>query len=335
MYSDSLLIFDLDGVPFGLDAGRVRECVWLPELTPVQESLPWVVGIFSLRGQIVPVVDLHLRFGQRSKNYSLTDQIVVLEFNDQLLGLIVSEVREVIGIQRDAIQPSPQFATIVPASTGLIIGELSVGDSLVTLLDISHLIHSASAIFTDADKLKSSVSYFCPDVSSEIQTLFHKRALALQEKTVGDEGTYLELAVIVLSGECFGIELKSVQEFCEINQITPIPCCPSHILGTINLRGDLLTVLDPRTALNLPAVAECASKAVVTFLGEQTVGVAVDEVHDVIYLHTEELQASPSALREQYGNEILGIAPYADSVMIVLDLPALLSREAWIVDERM
>ena len=85
----------------------MRESVWLPELTPVEEAPPYIAGIFSLRSQIIPVTDLNLRFGHPALPYRLSDQIVVLELDQLLMGLIVSEVIEVIEISHDTIQPPP------------------------------------------------------------------------------------------------------------------------------------------------------------------------------------------------------------------------------------
>ena len=121
MNSRPLLIFDLDGARFGVDATRVRESVWLPELTPVEEAPLWVVGLFCLRGQIIPVADLHLRFDHPARRYTPSDQVVVLETDHLPMGLIVSEVREVIDLPGDAIQP-PQFDAEVPAPAHLVAG---------------------------------------------------------------------------------------------------------------------------------------------------------------------------------------------------------------------
>ncbi len=333
MDSRPLLIFDLDGARFALDATRVCESVWLPELTPAEEAPPWVVGLFSLRGRIVPVVDLHLRFHHPARRYSPSDQVVVLDADHQPMGLIVSEVIEVIELPCDAIQPPPQFE---PAATGhahLVAGEARVGDELVTLLDVSRLTHLPEGPeFAEVMELSACAGYFCPQATPQEHALFHARAVALREAAAEEEGERLGLAVVELGGECFGVELASVQEFCDIAQLSPIPCCPPHILGAMNLRGNLLTLIDPRAALNLPPAAR-GGKAVVARLGEQAVGIAVDEVHDVVYLRGDELQAPPPALRERCGLEISGTAPYAGRTMTVLDLPALLAREEWIVNE--
>lgn len=333
MNTRPLLIFDHDGTLFGVDATQVRESVWLPELTPVEEAPSWIIGLFSLRGQIIPVADLHLRFEHPARPYSTGDHVVVLETDRLPMGVIVSEVREVIDLPCDAIQSPPQFDAKVSGPTHLVASEARVGDDLVTLLDISRLTHLPEGTeLIEAAEQPAPAGYFCPDATPAERALFRKRAMALQETAADDEGTGLGLAVVELGGEYFGVELAAVLEFCDIAELSPIPCCPPHILGAMSLRGELLTLIDPRSALNLPP-ADRGGKAVIALLGEQAAGIAVDQVHDVVYLRDEELQATPAALRERCGISITGTAPYAGRTMTVLDLPALLAREEWIVNE--
>ena len=335
----SLLIFDLDDARFGVDATLVRESIWLPELVPVEEAPPYIVGMFSLRDQLIPVTDLNLRFGHPARPYSLSDQVVVLEQDQLWMGLIVSEVREVIELPLAAIRPAPNFDAETHRNASLIAGDAQVGDDIVTLLDVSQLVRMPQTL-ADADR-EHPTNRFCPDATQEQHAIYRARAKAMLETVADEEGAHLALAVVELDGEYFGIALEAVQEFCEITQPSPIPCCPPHILGAINLRGNLFTLLDLRAALNLPPATQSSRKAVVaraptrlgTNLDGQVVGVAVDEVHDVVYLRQEELQAAPAVLHEQRGTEIKGTVPYADKMMVVLDLPALLAREEWIVNE--
>ena len=329
----TLLIFDLNNARFCLDAMLVRESVWLPELTPIEEAPPYIVGIFSMRGQIVPVTDLNLRFGHPARPYLLSDQIVILELNHLLMGLIVSEVIEVIEISADDFQPPPRFEEETLHREHLVAGKVRVGDAIVTLLDANQLIHQPQDLEEiDTEQLSPKLQ-FCPQATPEERAVYRARAKALMQTTGEEEGTRLALAVVELDGEYFGIELQSVQEFCDNVRPYPIPCCPPHILGAISLRGSLFALIDLRVALNLPRATQTSGKAVVARLGEQSVGLAVDQVHDVIYLREEELQAAPAALLEQHGAEIKGTAPYGGKMMVVLGLPALLAREEWIVNE--
>lgn len=359
-----LLVFDLDDARFGIDAMLVRESVWLPELTPVEEAPPYIAGIFSLRGQIVSVIDLNLRFGHSAQPYRLSDQVVILQLEQTLLGLIVSEVREVIEIATEAIQPPPRYDEETHHHAHLIAGEVRVGDDIVALLDANQLMHLPHHPLSNTPPLAEEVPtppsqpspacegrsndpsltrsvveglgggvHFCPQATPEEHAVYRTRAKILMEAAAEEISAHLPLAVVELNDEYFGIELHAVQEFCYITQPSPIPCCPAHILGAISLRGNLLTLLDLRTALNLPHATGGNGKAVIVLLGEQVIGVAVDDVHDVVYLRAADLQAAPAVLREQHGTEIKGTASYAGRMMTVLNLPALLAREEWIVSE--
>lgn len=333
MNTISLLIFDFGGMRFGLDATRVRESVWLPKLTSIEEVPIYIVGIFNLRGQIIPVTNLDLRFERPVKPYEPSNQIVVLELNNFLMGVIVSEVCDVIEIPTDAIQSLPIFDNTTQPYARLVTGEIRVGDDLVMILDVQQLVMCESKNEVKHLEDYQPTVYFCPQAKPEEQVIYQSRAKALAEDIIAEEVVHLSLVVVRLSDEYFGIELQVIQELCNALQLSPIPCCPPHILGAISLRGNLLTLLDIRSALNMPHVTHCNDKIVIVRLGDQMIGVAVDDVIDVLYLNEDELQIVPSVLREQHGTEIKGTAPYAGKMMAILDLPALLARKNWVVNE--
>src|ERR1035437_5324477 len=219
----TLLIFDLDDARFGLDATLVRESVWIPELSPVEAAPPYIVGIFSLRGQIVPVTDLNLRFGHPARPYRLSDQIVILELDQCVMGLIVSEVCEVTELSAEAIQAPPQFVIDAPVDAPLVEAQGRVGDDIVmlldarqvTLLDARQLMQLPKELAETESEQLSPAHHFCPQATPEQHAVFRARAKALMEAASEEEGARLSLAVVELGGEYFGIELEAVQEFCD------------------------------------------------------------------------------------------------------------------------
>ena len=88
----SYLIFCHRGARYGIDVGFVREIVWLPALAPVEESPLHVVGIFNLRGRVVPVIDLGLRFGHPRQPCLISDCVIVIDCGPMLMGIIASTV---------------------------------------------------------------------------------------------------------------------------------------------------------------------------------------------------------------------------------------------------
>lgn len=324
MTSTSLLIFDLDGERFGVDVCHVRESVWLPELAPAEELPAWFIGLFSLRGTIVPVADLRLRFGHPARTGAPSDRVVVLNTEAGPLGLIASDVLEVFELPPGALQVTSGLG----ATSRLISAEAWVREELLPVLDVGNLA-SLSGLSEEFPQQPLPL----PASSPNERSLFHARAMALRLAVGGEEGQRQGLAVIGIGGERFGVDLAAIREFKDIVQIHPIPCCPTHILGAINLRGELVTLLDVRSALHLTTSGSCGNKALIGTLGDQAVAVAVDDIDDVTYLPAGDLKPPPSLLLEHHGSEIIGSVEYAGQVMAVLDLHALLARQDWIVEE--
>lgn len=327
MNAQSLLIFELSGALYAVDATRVRETVWLPELTPAAAAPAWVVGLFSLRGRIVPVADPGRLLGHPPRRRRLEDQVLVLEIDRQAFGLIVDQARDVVSVAGADIQPPPRYEDRPPAAARPVLGEARVGEALITLLDAARFAHPVESV------LAREGGDFCPEASAAERAVFHARAVELMRDAGDTEDDRLELAVVELGGEAFGIELAAVREFIAVGRPSPLPCCPPHILGALSVRGELLVLLDLRAGLGLPAATGEASQALIARLGEGGVAVAVDAVHDVVYPRRAALLPAPAQLRARYGAEVMGALPWHDGAMTVLDLPALLARQEWIVEE--
>lgn len=95
--------FRLGGQDYALDVGETIEILRLVAITPLPEAPDFVPGIINLRGEIIPVIDLRLRYGLKQKMYNLNTPIMVVMSKDRLTGLIVDEVTEVITIPSSCI----------------------------------------------------------------------------------------------------------------------------------------------------------------------------------------------------------------------------------------
>ena len=90
MEQKSFLIFKLNQYRYGVETPAVQEIFLLPELTLVEAAPDDIVGVLNLRGNILPVMDLSLRFGHQSTRYQITDSVIVLEWQGLRVGIIVS-----------------------------------------------------------------------------------------------------------------------------------------------------------------------------------------------------------------------------------------------------
>lgn len=327
----SYLLFSLHGVRYGVAASAVLEIAWLPELSPAEEAPPYIAGLVNLRGQIQPVMNLNRRLGHPSPRYQLSDRLLLLQADGMVMGLVVSEVSEVIGIAAAAIEPPPQYEPAPQAPSHFLAGHAKVGDAIILLLDVARLLHAPA--LPGSEVAASPLAYFCPDASDEERAVWHMRAhdlgQALQDR---EDAARMGLAIIQLGGESFGVELALVREFAHLRRVTPVPCCPPHIVGNMNLRGDILTLVDLRRLLNLPA-GGAATEVMVLESGELSIGVPVDQVREVVYLRPADMTALPAAVQQEKNEYGKGVARHGAGMVSLLDLQKILAHGGLVVED--
>lgn len=140
---NKFLSFCLGSEHYGVEILRVREIIGLLAITPLPQTPGYVKGVMNLRGRIIPVIDLRLRFGLPSTEATKETCIVVLETSEQdgsqtVMGAIVDSVREVQDIAPAAIEPPPEFGCEIPLR--YILGMGKVKDKVVVLLEIAEVI---------------------------------------------------------------------------------------------------------------------------------------------------------------------------------------------------
>jgi len=351
MASAPHLIFGLHGSLYAVTALAVREIISLPELTPLPESSFAIAGVINLRGKVVPVMDLNARLGRGRQSFQVSDSIIVLEDASTPIGIIVNEVRRVQSISLEQIEamPTSSFSGQSEESVGRFLnGIAKVDDEIVMLLHLENLLrlpeYSTQAEWQEEQVRNSALaaeSSFCPEATPEDKAIFHARAESLRQPLASEDVTDLiPLAVIGLNREYFGIDLKIIREFSALRVLTPVPCCPQHIVGQMNLRGDILTLVDICAALNMPPAgarngtsSDPAGKVVVVQTDTLKVGVLVDEVFDVMNLQPSEIHAVPSAVQSVSEEYLKGTAPYGEKMLSILDLPKILTQGALTVNE--
>lgn len=464
------LIIELHETRYGINAYAVQEIFFLPEITLIPESPLDVVGVINLRGNVLPIVDLHRRFGFPSQPYKLSDSVVVVaNAAGEQVGLIVNRTYTVQSIDTANITQAPghhgtdqhRFVVgIAKLDTELITllhADLIVryGTLLVDFTDpvafqvaaggtegsgpgatgggqtgatgqgsIAHQVgqntadpgvnsgmpangtqnHGMQANGTGAngpqthgqqangipdpgrDRSATQLPAVAPrgEKAGELAAIeanrdeptaranadFSRQELALEaefwrkaqahrattffahatpeEREIllkrarnlrnrAEETSFSGLApyaVVGLQGELFALGLEVIYEFTDVADVTPVPCCPPHIVGNLNLRGEILTLVDISGILNLPSVrSEQSHKAIVTRSGQLVAGITVDDVFDVIYLRSADISPIPAAIHSLNDEYIRGVAPYQKRQMSILDLPKLLTSPTLVVDE--
>src|SRR5437763_16976232 len=100
-----LVVFELGAELYGVEIARVHEIIRLQAVTRVPRSPAFVEGVINLRGKVIPVVDLRRRFGLPSAEHTRSSRIVVVEIGDQVVGIVVDGVSEVLRVNSATVEP--------------------------------------------------------------------------------------------------------------------------------------------------------------------------------------------------------------------------------------
>ncbi len=139
------LTFHLGSEEFGVQVLKIREIMGIQEITTVPQTPGWMKGVINLRGKVIPVIDLRLKFGMPTVPYNQRTCIVVAQVEtdseQMLMGLVVDEVSEVVNIAAGEIEDAPSFGSNVP--TPYILGMAKQKGKVKILLDIDQALSSS------------------------------------------------------------------------------------------------------------------------------------------------------------------------------------------------
>jgi purine-binding chemotaxis protein CheW len=134
------LTFSLAGEEYGLEILKVREIIGMMDITAVPRTPPFIKGVINLRGKVIPVVDLRLKFGMPEAQTTDETCIIVVQVGQVEMGILVDNVSEVLDIQGQDIEDAPTFGTDV--NTDFILGMGKANGKVTILLDIGKVLGS-------------------------------------------------------------------------------------------------------------------------------------------------------------------------------------------------
>jgi purine-binding chemotaxis protein CheW len=135
------LTFDLQEEEFGIQIHKVKEIIGMMGITKVPKTPEFIKGIINLRGRIIPIMDLRIKFGMDEIPYNERTCIIVVEISagegKRQIGIVVDTVSEVINIQKSEIEPPPDYGT--QGAEEFLTGMGKIKDKVIMLLDIERV----------------------------------------------------------------------------------------------------------------------------------------------------------------------------------------------------
>ncbi|ARV60237.1 chemotaxis protein CheW [Nostocales cyanobacterium HT-58-2] len=365
MENKKYLTFRLHDLHYGIEASLVQEIFPLPELTPITGESNDLIGFLNLRTQIVPVIHLDWLQGYLPKVCHLSDYIIILGWEGLQIGVLVHQVNEMLELDNEVIEPVPSDGFLCDINTIFLTGIANVDSEPIFLLDSKKLVRQPDTLvtliwdaqsqlelaYTSGDgqqkyeeyqqleefKTLSFYDLYCPHATSEERAIFRQRAVQIKQSLEDLEviNRQMPLAVIGIGNEYYGLDLELVREFTDIENLTPIPCCPKHIIGNMNLRGEIVTLVDIRNILNLPITPiGVGSKAMVVQVDDIVAGVPIDKVFEVVYINPTEMTPLSAIKLLNNTQYFRGMAFFQEKMLIVLDFPKILTEGDLVVNEQ-
>lgn len=308
---EMLVTFDVAGQEFALPLAVVEEILPAPSsVTTISRTDSVSIGFTAVRDTLIPLLSLRGLLGFDAQlGPTEREKVVVLNVGGSPIGLIADAARSVVAAEVDAMEAVPP---VLAARTG---GEARIravyrgdaGRRLISVLSPDHL--------------------FREDVMQRlaaIQPTEHKRAAPAK-------GAAQELIFLVfrLGDDEFGLPIDSVVEVAQVPaKIARLPKAPKFIDGVVNLRGDVLPVVDQRRRFDMPKLDQAEGRRLVVLTTEQhRAGIIVDSVSEVLRTSSDAVSPAPQ-LTANISRLVHGVINLAESrrLVLLLDPTELLTR---------
>ena len=135
-----VLVFVLGGEEYGVDILKVQEIRGYEKVTPIPAAPAYLKGVMNLRGLIVPVIDLRMKFGMAEPTYDSLTVVIILRSAGRVIGIVVDGVSDVVRLGPSDVKPAPQLGSLVDIS--FLAGLATQNDRMVLLIDIEKFLSS-------------------------------------------------------------------------------------------------------------------------------------------------------------------------------------------------
>lgn len=298
---------------YAIDIVDVQEIIHIPSfVSQVPGTSGYFEGVTTLRGKTLPLMRLNYLLGVGAACEDERSRIVVVNFclnkKKVTAGFAVDSVTEVLRVAESRIEPVPEIMADRNASLIRGICNLEGGRRLVKVLELRKMLDEREYDLLDVDDADSQ--------QSESDVLVKD-----------DEAQYV---TFLLGGQEYGAPIFQVQEIMKVPFVYRVPRSPQFIEGVVNIRGQIVPVMDLRKRLGLEEASRCeANRIIVADVGKSRIGLVVDAVKDVLKIRKKDVEGVPDLIVSRDNVFISGIgkARKGDRVTILVDFSRLLTSK--------
>lgn len=291
---------------FAVEMNPVQEIIRVPDVVRVPLAPPSLCGLANLRGKVLPILSLRYLFGIPDAETDEATRAVVIDVG-QPLGFVVDRVASVIDCDPAQLEDASKIKSSV--DTTLLKGVIknSAASSMVMVVDFKQLIEHEFAHLEQLTNENSMLSDGLVDDS-------------MNQEEVEEESDEIQLVSFSVDRQEYAIHIDDVKEIVQMPEsITSVPRSPYHILGLMNLRDQLLPLVDLRTMFALmDKDPDEKSRVIVVTSGGYFLGIVVDSVSEVLRINKDTVEALiPALAKETELSDITDICRLNDGERLV------------------
>jgi len=302
---EQLVIFNIGTGEYAFNINSVKEIIRLPDIMKVPNVPSYIEGVLSIRNQLLAIINIGKLLDINYKEPDEYSRVVIINDGNFSFGMIVDKVSHVIRVQKKLFK---EISKIANSSYIKGIFNIDDGKRLIMVLEPRKLI--------SLEEIEG------------ISNVNHNETVNDKSLYVGEEDYELEHIVIFkLGDEEYGVEINNVQEINVISEITRFPSAPIFIAGMVNLRGEIIPILNLRKLFTAcDSVTYDAGKFLVVESQNRRIGIMIDSASEILRFSKRHLEEVPEIVN---GNDkyIEKIAKLNDGkrIVLILNLEEVLS----------
>jgi len=305
---EQIVIFNIGTGEYAFSIDYVSEIIRLPDITKVPDAASYIEGVFSIRNQLTACINpaklLGLDCGQPNEN----SRVIIVNSGSFSYGSVVDKVSHVAQVEKKLFKESGSNETCFGTDFINGIFRLNNGERLVMMLDPSRLIRpdDMNAIMDDVDRITAD-----------------------DRSYTGAADTDLKCVIFKVCQQEYGIDIMNVQEINRIDKITSFPGAPAFISGMVDLRGDIIPLLDLRRLFGIDeAEPHRTDRFLVAEFRNKKTGILIDSVSEIRSFSNAQLENAQASLRgddqESYIDKVAKLDD-CGRVVPILNLSVMLS----------
>lgn len=315
--------FSLGDELYGIKIDHVKEVLNYTQITKIPLMSQNFNGIINIRGTIIPVIDMNYRFYQNNSEIIKTSRIIITQVEDEneqtvLVGILVDKIYNVIDIDTDEIKSSPDFGANIRPTFIENIGKYN--NQFVVLLNLNEALNIEELSTQDISEIDLNMAM--PTDSKDVETTTEQDEL---EEEITESNTYISFYI---GDEIYATEMTNVKEILAVPEIRPLPNTMPFMKGIINLRSNMVPILDMRLRCNLEERSyDKQSSILIINIQEKLVGLIVDRVLNVQTIDEKNISETMHYSAQVDRDFLHGICEIDDHITIIVNVNKILSNE--------